>query len=72
MKESFNTIRIILNNTKKSVLKDIAYTILNKDDNFTFLDKRQQWYLYILDIIDTKFLNQQMTRMIKPNQEMSV
>ena len=72
MKESFNTIRIILNNTKKTVLKEIAYTILNKDDNFTFLDKRQQWYLYILDIIDTKFLNQQMTRMIKPNQEMSV
>ena len=53
---SFNEIRKILNNTKKKVLKEIAFYILERS-TFNFHEKRFQWYHYILDIIDTKFLN---------------
>ena len=52
---SFNEIRKILNNTKKKVLKEIAFYILERT-RFTFHEKRFQWYHFILDIIDTKFL----------------
>ena len=52
---SFNEIRKILNLAKKKVLKEIAFYILEKDA-FTFYENRYQWYHYILDIIDTKFL----------------
>ena len=52
---SFNEIRKILNNTKKKVLKEIAFYILERT-KFIFHEKRFQWYHYILDIIDTKFL----------------
>ena len=45
LKESFNKITIILNNTKKRFLKEIAFAILNRDDNYTFLDNREQLYL---------------------------
>ena len=54
LSSSFNQIRIILNKAKKRVLKEIAYTILQKSDDYTFYPEREQWYLYILDIIDTK------------------
>ena len=52
---SFNEIRKILNLAKKKVLKEIAFHILERDV-FTFYENRFQWYHYILDIIDTKFL----------------
>ena len=51
---SFNTIRIILNKTKKKVLKDIAASILCRDPNIHYHINKEQWYHYILDIIDTK------------------
>ena len=50
---SYNEIRVTLNNTKKKVLKEIAYHLLERT-KYTFHPKREQWYLYILDIIDTK------------------
>ena len=43
------------NNTKKNVLKEIAFHILERD-KFIFHENRYQWYHYISDIIDTKFL----------------
>ena len=52
---SFNRIRILLNTAKKKVLKDIAFYILNRS-NYVFHPEREQWYLYIKDIIDTKLL----------------
>ena len=52
---SYNEIRKILNNTKKNVLKEIAFYILERN-KFVFHENRYQWYHYILDIIDTKFL----------------
>ena len=55
LKQSFHQIRVILNNTKKRVLKDIAFHILNRE-HYIFHENREQWYIYILDIIDTKFL----------------
>ena len=54
---SFNRIRILLNTTKKKSLKEIAFHILNRTV-FTFHPEREQWYLYILDIIDTKCYKQ--------------
>ena len=50
---SFNRIRILLNKAKKKVLKNIAFYILNRT-NYTFYPEREQWYLYILDTINTK------------------
>ena len=47
-------ISIILNNTKKKILKDITFTILNRSDEYTFLSTREQWYVYIVDIIKLK------------------
>ena len=50
---SFNRIRILLNTAKKKILKEIAFFILNRT-NYVFHPEREQWYLYIKDIIDTK------------------
>ena len=55
IRKSFNEIRKMLNLTKKKVLKEIAFHIMERDV-FTFHKHRYQWYHYILDIIDTKFL----------------
>ena len=55
IKNSFNEIRKTLNLIKKNVLKEIAFHIMERD-TFTFHEKYYQWYHYILDIIDTKFL----------------
>ena len=55
IRNSFNEIRKILNLAKKKVLKEIAFHILERD-RYHFHEKRFQWYHYILDIIDTKFL----------------
>ena len=44
-----------MNNTKKKVLKDIAFYILERT-KYNFHENRFQWYHYILDIIDKKFL----------------
>ena len=52
---SFNHIRILLDKTKKKVLKEIAFSILNRR-GYHFHPEREQWYLFILDIIDTKLL----------------
>jgi hypothetical protein len=50
---SFHKIRCILNNTKKKILKEIAFNIIHRE-NFEFHAAWEQWYRYILDIIDTK------------------
>ena len=50
---SFNQIRILLDKTKKKILKEIAFHILNRT-SFNFRLEREQWYRYILDIKDTK------------------
>ena len=55
---SFNRIRILLDKTKKKVLKEIAFHILNRS-GFEFHPEREQWYLFVLDIIDTKLLKDQ-------------
>ena len=55
IKNSFNNIRILLNRCKKKLLKEIAYSIIERE-NFTYIDGRQQWHLYVSDIIDTFFL----------------
>lgn len=67
IKQSFNQIRTILNNVKKKVLKEIAFYILERD-KYTFIDKYEQWYLYTLDIIDTKLYKEKPPRSdkIKP------
>ena len=46
LQDSFNQIRILLNKTKKKVLKEIAYCILQRS-TYTFHPQREQWYLYI-------------------------
>ena len=53
---SFNEIRKLLNLTKKKVMKEIAFHILERD-TYNFYENRFQCYHYILDIIDTKLLN---------------
>ena len=58
LQNSFNQIRIILDKTKKKVLKEIAYHILQRS-TYTFHPQREQWYLYILDIIDTKLFKEE-------------
>ena len=52
IKSSFNDIRILLNSCKKKLMKEIAYNILERE-NFIYMEGREQWYLYIVDIIDT-------------------
>ena len=52
---SFFEIRKILDLTKKKVLKEIAFQIMERD-TFTYYENRFQIYHYILDIIDTKLL----------------
>ena len=52
-KSSFNCIRKLLDNTKKKVLKEIAFYIMERS-KYDFDEKHEQCYLYILDIIDTK------------------
>ena len=52
---SFNQIRKTLNITKKKLLKEIAFHIMERDsDSFTFYQNGFQIYYYVLDIIDTK------------------
>ena len=69
---SFNEIRKILNDTKKKVLKDIAFHILERDV-YTFYDNRFQWYHYILDIIDTKFLKTPVeTKKVRPKNVVTI
>ena len=52
---SFYRIRVLLDQAKKKTLKEIAFRIHNRSE-IHLHEKRQQWYLYILDIIDTKLL----------------
>ena len=53
LKTAFQNIRIILNKTKKKLLKEIANAIL-QNDIVDYKHEREQIYLFILDIIDTK------------------
>ena len=57
LQDSFNLIRILLDKAKKKVLKAIAYHILERTV-YTLHPEREQWYLYILDIIDTNLLKE--------------
>ena len=52
----FNNVRIRLNKLPRKVLKCIAAEILHPDQHATD-PKKEQLYLYILDVIDTKFLS---------------
>ena len=54
LKKLFNNIRIILNGLSKSLLRQIASEVL-EPEIFATDSKKEQCYLYILDIIDTKF-----------------
>ena len=54
LKQAFNAIRKSLNNLKKSVLKQIAYIIMSESSKLKYWLTREQLYLFILDIIDTK------------------
>ena len=54
LKTAFQNIRIILNKTKKKLLKEIANAILQMNDIVNYKHEREQVYLFILDIIDTK------------------
>ena len=72
LRNSFNEIRKILNLAKKKVLKEIASHIIERD-SFTFYDNRFQWYDYILDIIDTKFLKtSQIVKKIPPKNVITI
>ena len=53
-KDALYKLRVLLNKTKKKTLKLIASEILHKNNTFDFDYKNEQYYLYILDIIDTK------------------
>lgn len=52
IKSSYNNIRVLLNGCKKKLLKEIAYSILERE-NFVYIEDREQCYFYILDIIET-------------------
>ena len=54
LKEGFNKIRIVINNTKKKTLKQIAKKIINNNDDLYQYVKYNHWYDYMLDLIDTK------------------
>ena len=55
IKNSFNNIRILLNRCKKKILKDIARSLIERG-NSTYIEGREQWYLFVQDIIDTFLL----------------
>ena len=54
----FNMIRIILNNIKNNILKDIAFTILNKSDEYNFLPNKKQWQTLQIQYLGKKNLGQ--------------
>ena len=60
IKNTFNKIRLTLNQLSKKILKLIASEILD-NSQIDFEDKKGQCYLYILDIIDTKLLSVETT-----------
>ena len=51
---SYNKIRILLDKTKKKVLKEVAYTIMMEKNAIHEYEIYYQWYDYILDAIDSK------------------
>ena len=61
LKSCLNTIRKLLNNTKKKVLKEIASSLLNDNLTFNFHPNREQCFHFILDIIDTKLYTNKVT-----------
>ena len=54
LQRAYYIIRIMLNNIKKRILKNIASLLIQKI-NQNMETKMEQYYLYILDIIDCKF-----------------
>ena len=54
LKDAYYIIRIMLNNTKKSLLRNIASHIMQSINRAHFDVKMEPYFLYILDIIDTK------------------
>ena len=54
LKESFLTIRKFLDTCKKKTLKEIAVSFRDKSVELQYQNKFDQWYDYVLDIIDTK------------------
>jgi hypothetical protein len=53
-KTAMNEIRKLLNKIRKKVLKNIAYSILNKNPECTINESNIQIHDLICDIIDTK------------------
>ena len=51
---AFNKIRILLDKTKKRILKEVAYTIMMENSEIKGYKDYHQWFEYILDSIDTK------------------
>ena len=58
LKNTYYTVRIMLNNIKKKVLKNIASNIMQNISTTRFDAKIEPYYLYILDITDTKLYGQ--------------
>ena len=56
---------IVLNNTKKKILMHSSFSIVNRSDEYSFLSNREQWYAYMVDIIDTKLLKTKTTKDFK-------
>lgn len=62
MYNSFNKTRITRNDTKKKILKSITFSYINWSDEYTFLFNSEQWYSYIIDIIDKKLFKTKATK----------
>ena len=58
-------IHIILNNTKKEILKDTSFSILNRPDEYNFLTNREQQYPYIATTMNTKLLKTKAAKDLK-------
>lgn len=69
MYNSFNKTRITRNDTKKKILKSITFSYINWSDEYTFLFNSEQWYSYIIDIIDTKLFKTKATKDWKLNKD---
>ena len=66
IKTSMNFTRMLLNKTKKNILKRIASKIINKESPCQISDENEQFHQFILDIIDTKLYKPQVKVEKKP------
>ena len=67
LRNAFFQIRVTLNNIKKKILKLIANTVLIRSSNINFYPDKEQYYAYILDIIDTKIYRPKQDKSLKRN-----